>query len=250
MKRTETIRIAVVNHSAKITDADAAAGVAAMQKQVSEDFGPVWNVDARLEFAGKDRLRDSLPGHWGLILLDDQDQSEELGYHDLTSSGLPLATILVSHVPSGLDWTHPASHELMEMLADPTADLAVYSRPDDANHRIYAQEVCDPCAAYEDGYVVAGRQVADFVFPNWFRPAPSHPSTPAANGRFDERGLIKAPLELRPHGYVAVLDPAAFTWSILGSGSETPAPVGGDARLQRRVAARSNWRVSDMQWLP
>ena len=247
MKRTE-IRIAFVNHSTRVTDEDAAAGMAALQKQVSEDFGPVWNVDAKLEFAGKDRLRDSLPEHWGLILVDDHDQADELGYHDVTTSGLPLATILVANVPAGHDWTHAASHELLEMLADPTADTAVYSRPADQAHRVYAQEVCDPCAAYDDGYQVAGRQVTDFVFPSWFRPAPG-----GANGRYDERGLIKAPLEVRPHGYIGVLDPATFTWSVLDSAAATsgvPSAGAADPRLQLRATSPAGWQISDMDWIP
>jgi hypothetical protein len=146
MKRTDTIRVAVANHSSAVSDENAAAGVAAMQKQISEDFGPVWNIQALLQFCGKERLRDSLPDHWGLILVDDRAQSEQLGYHDLTSSGLPLSTILISNVPAGQDWTHAASHELMEMLADPGMNLAIYSRPDEAQHRIYAHEICDACA--------------------------------------------------------------------------------------------------------
>jgi len=247
MKRTE-IRVAVVNHSTKVTDADAAAGMAALQKQVSEDFGPVWNVDATLEFAGKDRLQDSLPDHWGLILLDDEAQADQLGYHEVTTSGLPLATVLVGNIPAGQDWTHAASHELLEMLADPTADLAVYSRPTDATHRVYAQEVCDPCAAYDDGYQVAGRQVTDFVFPSWFRTAA--PGVAAA--RYDERGLIKAPLEVRPHGYIPVLDAATFTWGVLGSNGAVTGANGaaGDRRMGRRTTPRTGWKLSDMDWIP
>jgi len=247
MKRSETIKVVVVNHSTTITDEDAAAGVAAMQKQVSEDFAPVWNIDATLQFAGKDRLRTSLPDHWALVLVDDRTQSDELGYHDVTSSGLPLATIQVSLVPAGHDWTHTASHELLEMLADPTADLAVYSRPDEATRRIYAHEVCDPCAAYEDGYTVAGRRVADFVFPTWFHGATGQASS---GGRFDERGLIKAPLEVRPGGYIGVLDPATFTWSIEGTGSESAPDGAGESRLQLRTTARTGRQLSDMDWIP
>jgi hypothetical protein len=249
MSRPETIKIAVVNHSRALADGDAAAGVAALQKQVSEDFAPVWNIDARLDFAGKDRLRDSLPDHWGLIVVDDRAQSDQLGYHQVTRNGNPLAVVLVADVPAGQDWTHAASHELLEMLADPTADLAVYSRPDEATRRIYAREVCDPCAAYEDGYVVAGRQVADFVFPSWFH-TPSGGTTAGEAGRYDERGLIKAPLQLRPGGYIGVLDPGTLTWSRLDSTSGTPIVVPATSRLQLRATARGQWHLSDMDWIP
>jgi hypothetical protein len=250
MKRTDTIRVAVVNHSTAISDENAAQGVAAMQKQISEDFGPVWNIQAVLQFAGKERLRDSLPDHWGLILVDDAAQSEQLGYHDLTSSGLPLATILVSSIPAGQDWTHSASHELMEMLADPGINLAIYSRPDDVLHRIYAHEICDPCAAYEDGYAVAGRQLSDFVFPGWFHEPAGGQRRRDAGERYDERGLIKTPLELRPGGYIGLLDPGTFAWSLLRSGSDTPGAIPDGSRMQLRATTRSNWQLSDMDWIP
>jgi hypothetical protein len=249
MSRPETIRIAVVNQSLTLSDHDAAAGVAALQKQVSEDFGPVWNVDATLEFAGKDRLKERLPDHWGLILVDDQAQSEQLGYHHVTASGQPLAVVLVSSVPGGQDWTHAASHELLEMLADPTADMAVYSRPNEATQRVYAREVCDPCAAYEDGYVVAGMQVADFVFPSWFH-TPGGRVPAAGTTRYDERGLIEAPLQLRPGGYIGVLDPGTFSWSRLDSTSGTPTVIPATSRLQLRAIAREEWQLSDMDWIP
>jgi hypothetical protein len=247
MKRTQTIQIAVVNHATAITDEDAEAGVAAMQKQVSEDFAPIWNIDAKLRLVGKDELKGSLPEHWGLVLLDDAAQGGQLGYHELTSYGMPLATIEIGRIPKGHDWTHTASHELLEMLADPTADLAVYSRPDEDTHRVYAREVCDPCAAYEDGYVVEGRQVANFVFPSWFHGLPRHRAKPDANGRHDERGLIKTPLEIRPGGYLGVFDTGTFTWSFLGSGTQLVEDVN---RMQRRVSSRTSWQLSDMDWVP
>jgi hypothetical protein len=249
MKRTETIRVAVVNHATEITDQDVAAGVAAMQKQVSEDFAPIWTIDAALRFVGRDEHRSSLPDHWGLILADDAAQAEQLGYHDLTASGLPLAVIEVGRIPRGHDWTHTASHELLEMLADPTADIAVYSRPDEDTQRVYAREVCDPCAAYEDGYVIEGRRVTDFVFPSWFHGLPRHHARPDANGRHDERGLIKTPLEIRPGGFIGVLDPGTFTWSLVGSDGQgqTAEDV---SRMQRRASSRTNWQLSDMSWVP
>src|ERR1700730_11709782 len=115
----EPIEVAVVNQSSTLTDEDVAGGLAALQKQVSEDFAPVWHIDARLRFVGGDCLRAKYPNAWGLILVDSTDDRRQLGYHDLTSSGLPLSTVFVRDVPEGQDWTHAASHELLEMLADP-----------------------------------------------------------------------------------------------------------------------------------
>jgi hypothetical protein len=247
----EPIEVAIVNQSSVLTDEDVAEGVAALQKQVSEDFAPVWHIDACLKFVGADLLHAKFPTAWGLILLDSTDDARQLGYHDFTSSGLPLATVYAKDVKEGQDWTHAASHELLEMLADPDIDLAVYSRPDALTLRILAREVCDPCAAYDDGYTVDGRHVSDFVFPVWFQPdALNRFRNPAARTRFDERGLIQAPLDLRPGGYIGVFDPGSCGWTVLGNDTGQTESLGLGTRLERRSTARNRWQFSDMAWTP
>ena len=241
----------MVNHSGVLSDHDVAAGVAAIQKQVSRDFAPVWNVDARLRVVARGEASTKLPDHWGLVLADDRGHTRQLGYHQLTSAGLPMGVVHVRSIPAGRDWTHTASHELLEMLTDADSDLAVCVRTDGDAYRVYAREVCDPCAAYEDGYAVDGRWVSDFVFPEWFQPdALSHPRDPGGDGRFDERGLIREPFELRPGGYIGVLDQEAQTWRLVGHGTEEPAPIAGATRMTHRTAGRETWQVSDMAWSP
>jgi hypothetical protein len=239
----ERIQIAVMNHS-HLDDEAVAKGVAALQKQVSEDFGPVWRLDAQLHAVTKDCLREKFPDHWGLILLDDDQHL--LGYHELTSSGLPLAKVFLKQIPSDHDWTHAASHELLEMLADPDGDLAVYRAQDTPGPRFYSREVCDPCAAYEDGYPINGWQVANFVFPAWFQPPVE--GLDASSRRFDERRSISVPFTVRPGGYIGIFDPAEPGWKVLGSDGTITDP--GDARLARRSDPPDAWRTSDFTWGP
>jgi hypothetical protein len=250
----ETISVAVVNATHDLDDDDVASGVEALQEQVRRHFGPAWQLSAELtpvrasssrerrapDPEGGERFRE----HLGLVLVDDEHAARELGYHDLTPSGMPIARVLVRRaVEKGQDWTHAASHELMEMLADPYLDRAAYERPDAATVRFYAVEVCDPCASYEDGYEIGGRCVSDFVFPAWFHggeAARRHP-------QLDWQGRIGRPFEVRPGGYVGVFDTIARAWTVEGAREAADLNEVG-SRLERRATARSRWRYSDMDW--
>ena len=112
------IPIAVINESTVLTDADVVPVVDALQQQVTNDFRPIWGVDAELTMIAKGTPP---PGtSWWLVMLDDSDQAGALGYHDLTPESLPIGKIFAaSDLKAGTSWTVTASHELLEMLADP-----------------------------------------------------------------------------------------------------------------------------------
>ncbi len=248
----DVVRVAVVDHT-NLDDRDVERGVAALQQQVREDFGPVWGVEVELTVVPKRCVRERHPGHWGLILLDDEKKGDDyedpvLGYHDLTRDGLPLARVFVNRVPQGQDWTHVASHELLEMLADPDTNATVYDHPDALTALFYAREVCDPVGAYENGYPRGGRHVSDFVFPTWFERGASARSSEAV--RFDECRRTRAPFEILPGGYIGVFDPSISAWRVKGHDGELDEPRELGTRLERRSTAGNRWRTSDMIWSP
>jgi hypothetical protein len=246
------IQIAVVNASS-LADEDVANGLVALQRQVSDDFAPVWGVDAELILVPSEQAfhRAKFPDRWALVLEDHELVTSRLGnhvrgYHDRTSHGLPIARVMVDQLPPGQDWTLVASHELLEMLADPDCNAAVFRHPDANTLVFYAREVSDPTAAYEDGYEKCGRVVSNFVFPAWFEAAsPARGAT-----RFDERRLIEAPFTLRPHGYIGVFDPTTSSWVLqkYGGGQDFETEVG--SRIERRNTADSRWLDSDMETSP
>lgn len=249
----------MINHSTRLRDNDVAEGVEALQKQVREDFGPVWQVDAELHLVRCDEARrhpygqprpEREHGRWALVLLDhDQEQAPGvvIAYHDLTREGLPLAKVFIDRVPDGEDWLHAASHELLEMLADPDISTTVYRHPDAVTSLFYAREVCDPCNAYVDGYEIAGRWVSDFVWPAWFQSGAHRRDMT----RFDERRLIDTPFQLRPHGYIAVFDPMVSAWKIMGpDGPELDEAIDMGSRTERRSTADNRLRFSDMSTAP
>ena len=185
--------IDVVNESTVLGDADVTPVVHALHAQVADDFRPHWDAGCRLVQAKAIGATS-----WGLVILDDSDQAGALGYHDLTANGLPLGTVFAKDVlADGMSWTVTASHELLEMLADPWIDAAVQV----ASSTFYSLEVCDACEDDSFGYTIQGVEVSDFVLPAWFR-------SDAATGPFDQRGHITQPLELLTGGYIGEWTPS------------------------------------------
>ena len=162
------IKIAFINESTDVSDADVANLVPALQKQVRGDFAPAWGVDADLRFVP--RGENPKPGEWWVVILDNADQAGVLSYHDVTMEGLPLGKVFARTTRlDGGQWTVTASHELLEMLGDPEINLIVFVQ--DGNQptgRLYAYEVCDACEDDSFGYMVDGNLVSDFVYPSWF----------------------------------------------------------------------------------
>jgi len=87
--QTPTIQISVINESTVLADADVTPTVAALQKQVTNDFRPVWGHGRRTHHRSQ-RLATA-SGSWWLVLLDDSDQANALGYHDLPRMVYPWA---------------------------------------------------------------------------------------------------------------------------------------------------------------
>jgi hypothetical protein len=228
--------VVVLNESSAIADADVEGALLALQTQLDRDFAPAWHTAATLSFvaAGSAPPADA----WQLVVLDDSDQAEALGYHDLTAEGLPLGKVFAATAAeAGAPWTVVASHELLELLGDPYIDLTVFDQSSATAGTLYALEACD--AVQADTYELDGVAVSDFVTPEWFGPP-----TPAPAAALDQLGLVTAPLELRPGGYIGVFDVTAGSgWTRRTAG----AAVVHCSRWQRRTTARSLRRRSRQQ---
>ena len=194
-----SIKIAVINASKVVTDSkEVKKVVAALQKQVSRDFAPAWGIDAEVRLVAKGSKPAA--GEWWLAILDDADQAGALGYHDLTSNGLPLGKVFAKTDKNyGEQWSVTASHELLEMLADPNINLTVFDEAASGG-RLYAYEVCDACEADKFGYVIDGVRVSDFVFPSWFE------SFRKKGVQFDQMKKITKPFQLLAGGYIGIYD--------------------------------------------
>jgi hypothetical protein len=257
--RGPMITIKIVNESTVLNDSKVVGIIPALQEQVDE-FLAAWRNgpppavpdEARTVFVpkaqwdGADRAADDA---WWLVVLDDTDHANELGYHDRTPGGAPLGKVFVrSDLRLGLEWTVTASHELLEMLADPQLEGTV----DGPHGRTYALEVCDPCQdsslAYEQG--TTGVLVSDYLLPAWFDP---HGSAPFH--RNVGQNVITGSFAIPAGGYISVRDPAAADWKQLyeNDSPKPPAPRNGygdrpyvGSRRERRRTPREAWLDSEL----
>jgi hypothetical protein len=188
--------IAFVNESTIPTDAEITSIVSALQTQVSRDFVPTWGKDANLIVCDRAHVPT---GAWVMAILDDSDQAGALGYHDITSSGLPLGKVFAkSDKEYGLSLSVTMSHETLEMLADPEINQVVFNQTTDSGGELYALEVCDAVEDDSLGYQINGILVSDFVLPDWFAP-----SLPSERTKYDFLGHLHGAVPtLLPGGYI------------------------------------------------
>jgi hypothetical protein len=184
--------IVVVNQAKAGLGVNLDALVAALQVQVDRDFTPRWGILCKVVRA------QSIPkGAWAIVILDDPDEPNAAGYHDLTPDGLPLSKVFVA---TG-DVSVTASHELLEMLVDPAINCGCQQ----ADQKTWvALEVCD--AVEETTYKIDGVTVSNFVLPSYFEPFRK-----ANSDKFDYLGLVKKPFQILKGGYLPVFKNGRWT---------------------------------------
>lgn len=185
------------NVPGQLTTSDITRVAAALQKQVIRDFGPIWGVRATVDaFAS---LEDVPLGYWPIIV---GEEGQGGGGVHLSRNNQPFA--LVDLTP---DWTVTASHECLEMLADPFGNRLVAGDSPDPRRKgrvEFLVEVCDPCEVPSLGYTVNGVRVSDFYTPRYFDPS-QQAGMPGA--RYDFMGHIRSPRQVLPGGYLSWREP-------------------------------------------
>ena len=211
-------QIAIVNQSSKVSAADVAAAVAALQVQISRDFAPIWNIEVLFTAGMPDAAGEKI------LLLDNTDQADALGYH--TQAGdVPTGYVFVAtSMAVGDAWQATLSHEAIEQAVDPLVNLGALSSWA-GKAAALAYEAADPVE--NDEYAINGVPMSNFVTPAWFLPAPAPAGT-----RFDFLALLKAPLTLRPGGYQA-FSTTLRTWQEQ-FGDQAPIHQRAIARYSRR----------------
>src|SRR5262245_17515368 len=99
---------ALVSETQAVTSGEVMRVAAALQKQATRDFGPIWGVQATVD--PFERLDDVPLGYWPMIIRDDIGVDGAAGIH-LDKDGQPFALIQFNR-----SWSLTASHELLEML--------------------------------------------------------------------------------------------------------------------------------------
>jgi hypothetical protein len=188
-------QVALVSESKKISLGALNVVSAAIQKQVSRDLGPIWNIQASVD--SFDKLEDVPLGYWQLIIMD-KIPYKAAGIHLNRDNGQPFALVQYSD-----DWSLTTSHEALEMLVDPSGNRTVATNsPKPRQGRVLILvEVSDPSEAAEFGYSVNGVLVSDFYTPNFFDPVT------ATGVRYSYTGAITAPRQVLEGGYISWWDP-------------------------------------------
>jgi hypothetical protein len=233
-----TTQISVINESTVLTDTDVTPVVIALQQQVTNDFRPIWGTDAELNMIPHGNQPPT--GSWWLVILDDSDQAGALGYHDLTPDDLPIGKVFAaSDLKAGTSWSVTASHELLEMLADPNINLTVFVQNANTSGTLYAYEVCDACEDDSFGYQINNITVSDFVYPTWFE------TFRPEGTQFDRMNRIEKPLQLLSGGYIGVFSVTEGTGWQQQTAEKNPTNlrhrghVG--SRRERRMISRDLW---------
>jgi hypothetical protein len=219
---------------------------AAVQKQVTRDFTPLWGIPATVDaFADlgsvpsdyhpvvlfgdpgelPSRLEPLLGGPPAQALIDQLASDEVGGIHLTANSRQPLALASVAGA-----WTVTVSHETLEMLADPYGNrLVAAADPLGQAQRVsYLVEICDPCQS--TWYTVNGVPVSDFYTPRYFDPVG------VDSVRYSFTGALGYPLEILEGGYLTWIDPRDSGLYQLRAG-EQPILLSGTDELERRKAA-------------
>lgn len=154
------VDVAVINQS-DLEDASVQLMIGAVQEQLKE-VAPVWNFKMDLhQIAKGDAAPTSLS--W-MVLLPDADQANALGYHDLTSAGLPMGKVFVNTTLTyGQAVSRVLSHEAFEMGVDPLINRTVY-----IGTRNYIVEVGDPFSLDSQGTYINGVLVSNIAFPDYY----------------------------------------------------------------------------------
>jgi hypothetical protein len=164
--------------------------IAAMQVFIDRHVAPVWGTRAKLV-----KSTHLLAGHWAMVFLDHADHAHALAVHDLTPDGLPLARVFVETTLKHRERVSvSASHELVEMLVDPSINL-VTMHPH--SKLFYGYESADPV---EDlSFPVNRIPMTNFVYPTYFESF----HKPGAV-QFDHLNVLRRPFQIHAGGYQGV----------------------------------------------
>jgi hypothetical protein len=196
-----TYQIALVSESASVSYAELSQVCAAIQFQVQYHFYPVWKAAAIITpYPSLESVPSS--AYWHIIVQDDINEPGVAGIHG-AANNQPYA--LIQYGPY---WSVEASHECLEMIADPWGN-AMRQGPSHAPGQgevSYVLEICDPVQDLSYAYEIYTSYVSNFYFPSYF-----DLNAPAGT-QFDYRRALTAPLQVLPNGYISWYDPASANY--------------------------------------
>lgn len=206
------MRIKLINQSTMVTPAEHSKAARVCAKQVSQ-WRRDWN--AQVSYINLD------PKKWDaeIVLLDNADQADALGYHDVDPNGRPYGKVFIQVCKQyGYPWVSVLSHEVLELLGDPGANQWA----NDPTGRLWAFEMCD--AIQDHIYPLDGEMVSNYVLPNFF--------IPGAPGPYDFMGKLTAPFTIA--GGYSIVARVTQVSQIYGAVRGQATDIVGDRQLAQR----------------
>ncbi len=198
--------ISVVNFS-DLADNEVQAAIRAVNRQIQEDFAPIWGAvwDLRLHGSSFDPndidslVEEFIQGEAVLYLVDEPHLPGAAGYHAINGREMPYGFVFITD-PN--DWTVTLSHEALELIIDPTVNVLVPGpdpRPERPNNTVlHTYEVCD--AVERTSYLIDEIRVSNFITQQWFFP------DDAPGTRNDFLGVGVPSFDATPNSHLAFLD--------------------------------------------
>jgi hypothetical protein len=153
--------IGVVNYS-RTPDSEVARWATASEAQMRNDVGPVWHLPGPTLQLVAPNVPVAVDA-W-IVVADDARQRNGLGFHEMYN-GKPVGYVLAEYTKSFQQQpSRVFSHEVLEMLIDPTATRTV-----NINNVLYLIEPGDILAFDAGGYEVNGVLVSGFATPAYYR---------------------------------------------------------------------------------
>jgi hypothetical protein len=204
------IQVGLTDRTREIDPRLVQEAAAALNIQVMRDLAQYWDVKATVRYLPDPMV---IPAElWPVYLVE--ELPEMLWGAHLDNKKQPYA--LVETVPGSNDWTIEASHEIIEMLVDPSGNrrqtsLAVEITPDkkirDKSGQFeYLVEACDPCQGSRYAYGIQGIAVSDFITPHFYD------RELTSGTRYSFGRHISAPRQVLPGGYISFVDPQIEQW--------------------------------------
>ncbi len=242
--------VAVINFATQVTDSEAQDAIRAVNRQIEEDFVPIWGAGRRLVLHASPfapsvdsvLAEDPVRASGVLYLVDTGSLAGALGYHDMNAAEVPVGFVF-TEVGEDEDWTVTLSHEALELIVDPTVNIFVpgpdpRAFDDPARWLLHAYEVCD--AVERTQYEIDGIRVSNFVTPQYFREGDA-PGT-----RNDFLGVGVPSFGATPGSHLGVIDPSTGQFETIFPTRELPSSTpGGFARRARAFERAKPSRPKD-----
>jgi hypothetical protein len=198
------MNLTIANLSSNITPQDFQRVVTAIGRQVTEHFQPEWGKAGKLKAIALTVGPNAAPidtSQQAIIYVGDDSQDpttgveNALGYHARNNGKIPFGFVYLDVCAKyGEQWSTTLSHEVLELLEDPTAVKSITGpAPSNPERTVYYDlEVCDPTQG--DSYEIDGVTVSNFVGRAYFGQS-------GGSGKTNYLDLPLDPFGVRPKGY-------------------------------------------------